>query len=51
MIIRKPLTEEQKKKLVDREKPSQEEVNHAIDELFVNLMNRVDELERERQAK
>ena len=50
MIIRKPLTEEQKKKLVDREKPSQEEVNHAIDELFIALMNRVDELEQERQA-
>lgn len=51
MIIRKPLTDEQKKKLAEREKPSQEEVNHAIDELFINLMNRVDELEQERQAK
>ena len=50
MIIKKPLTDEQKKKLADREKPSQEDLNHAIDELFINLMNRVDELEQERQA-
>ena len=51
MIIKKPLTEEQKKKLAAREVPSQEEINHSIDELFIALMNRVDELEQERQAK
>ena len=47
MIIRKPLTEEQKKKIAEREKPSQEEIQHAIDELFIALMNRVDALEQE----
>lgn len=47
MIIRKPLTEEQKKKIAEREKPSQEEIQHAIDELFIALINRVDALEKE----
>lgn len=50
MIIRKPLTEEQKKKLVDREKLSQEDINRGIEEFLVSLMNRIEELEQERQA-
>ena len=44
-IIRKPLTEEQKKFLANKAKPSAEEVQKATDELFLNLLLRVAELE------
>lgn len=46
MIIKRPLTEEQLKKISEREKPSQEEILKAQDELFMYLIERLDALER-----
>lgn len=48
-IIRKPLSEEQKKILADKEKPSAEEIQQAQDDLFMNLLTRVAELEDKQQ--
>lgn len=50
MIIKKPLTEEQKKKIAEREKPSQEEILNAQDQLFMYLLEKVDALEKELQV-
>ena len=44
-LIRKPLTEEQRKILENKTKPSAEEIQQATDELFLNLLLRVAELE------
>ncbi len=45
MIISKPLTDEQKKILAAKTKPSAEEVLAAQDFLFMNLLQRVAQLE------
>lgn len=44
-VIRKPLTEEQKEILKQKEKPSAEDVQQAQDQLFMYLLNKVAELE------
>lgn len=46
-IFTRPLTEEQLKKLKEREKPSQEEILAAQDRLFLFLLERVNTLEAE----
>lgn len=43
-----PLTQEQIKERAARTKPSAEDVQRAQDELFMNLLQRVAELEKER---
>lgn len=45
MLIRQPLTEEQKKILLNKTKPSAEDIQAATDDLFMNLLSRVAELE------
>lgn len=45
MIIRKPLTDKQKEKILAREKTSQEEINQAADSLFMFLMEKIETLE------
>lgn len=45
MIIKKPLTEEQKKILAARTKPAQDDINAAASALFLHLMQRVADLE------
>ena len=45
LLIRKPVTAEQKKILEAKKKPSAEDVQKATDELFLNLLLRVAELE------
>lgn len=47
MIIKKPLTEEQKKILAERTKPAQDDINQAANDLIWSLMQRVAKLEGE----
>lgn len=44
-IIRRPISEPQKEILAKKEKPSNEEVQQAQDQLFMYLLNKVAELE------
>lgn len=44
-IIKRPLTDEQKRKLSEREKPSQEDINAASDDLFMYLIEKINRLE------
>lgn len=46
MIFRKPLTDEQKKRIAEREKPTQEEINQAADSLIMYLMEEVESLKQ-----
>jgi len=48
MIFTRPITDEQKQKLIENQKPSQDDINAAASDLIWNLMQRVDELEKER---
>lgn len=45
MIIKRPLTEEQLKKISDKEKPSPQEILQAQDQLFMYLLQKVELLE------
>lgn len=45
LLVRKPLTDEQKERIVAKSKPSAEDIRRAQDDLFLNLMLRVAELE------
>ena len=49
-IFTRPLTDEQRKQIKEREKPSQDDVNAAANDLIWQLMQRVDELEKERDT-
>lgn len=54
MVIKRPLTLEQKKILENKSKPSQDDILAAQDDLFMYLMTRIAELESqldERQFK
>lgn len=46
MIIKRPLTEEQIKKISDKEKPTPEDILTAQDALFMYLLERVALLEQ-----
>ncbi len=48
MIIKRPLTKEQKKILADKSKPSQEEILAAQEQLFNYFNEKILELEKER---
>ena len=45
MIIRRPITQEQIKKMEARTKPTQEDIQEATDNLFMYLLRKVEELE------
>lgn len=45
-IFTRPVSDEQQKALDKKKSPSQEEINSAADWLFLNLLTRVEELER-----
>ena len=45
MIFTKPLTQEQRRELEQRTKPSTEQLQAAQDALFMNLLERVAQLE------
>ena len=45
MIIKRPISEEQKAKIEARGKPSQEEINQAANDLIWYLMQRIEQLE------
>lgn len=45
MIIKRPISEEQKAKIEARGKPSQEDINQAASDLILYLMRRIEELE------
>ena len=45
MIFRTPITDEQKKRLDERGKPTEAEIRRAEDELFLNIMQRLEVLE------
>ena len=45
MVIKKPLTDEQIKKIAERTKPAQDDINAAASALFLHLMQRVADLE------
>lgn len=49
-IFSRPLTPEQLAKLEAKKSPSQEDILHAQDELFMNLLQRVKELEDHQQG-
>ena len=44
-IVKRPLTDEDKKIIEGKSKPSAEDIQRASDELFMNLLLRVAELE------
>ena len=44
----RPVTQEQKKTLEERKKPSQEDINAAASDLIWQLMQKVEALEKER---
>ena len=46
MIERRPLSEEQQRKLKERERPSATDIQQAQDALFMYLLAKVEELER-----
>ena len=45
IIIRRPLSDEQKKLLEAKTKPSAEDILNAQDDLFMNILTRLSELE------
>lgn len=45
LIIRKPLSDEQKKLLEAKTRPSAEDILNAQDDLFMNILTRLAELE------
>lgn len=45
MEFTRPITQEQLQKLAERQKPSQEAINAAADQLIMNLLERVARLE------
>ena len=45
LIIKRPLTEEQKKYLANKDKPTQEDVRQAEDALFMSILLRLNALE------
>ena len=49
-IFTRPLTDEQKQKIAAKSKPSADDILHAQDELFMNLLQRVKELEDNQQG-
>lgn len=49
-IFTRPISAEQYAKIDARTKPSQEDILHAQDELFMNLLQRVKELEDHQQG-
>ena len=46
LIIKRPLTQEQKKILAAKQKPSAGEIQNAQDQLFMYLLEKVAELEQ-----
>ena len=44
-IFTRPLTDDQKQKIAAKSKPSAEDILRAQDDLFINLLLRVQELE------
>ena len=44
----RPLTDEQKKIIVERQKPSQDDINQAANDLIWQLMQEVEQLKKER---
>ena len=51
LIIKRPLTQEQKKILAAKQKPSAGEIQNAQDQLFMYLLEKVAELEIEFDGK
>ncbi|MBR0289852.1 MAG: hypothetical protein IJQ82_12825 [Selenomonadaceae bacterium] len=49
LIFQRPLTAEEKKFLESKTKPSQEDVQAAQDELFMNILLRLNELESKKE--
>lgn len=49
-IFTRPISAEQQDKIDARTRPSQEDILHAQDELFMNLLQRVKELEDNQQG-
>lgn len=49
-IFTRPISAEQKEKIAARAKPSQDAILKAQDELFLNLLLRVNELERKKDG-
>lgn len=49
-IFTRPISAEQQAKLDAKKRPSQEDILHAQDELFMNLLQRVKELEDHQQG-
>ena len=49
-IFTRPISAEQKAKLDEKKRPSQEDILHAQDELFMNLFQRVKKLEDNQQG-
>ena len=45
MIVKRPLTDEQLKKIAEREKPSQEDILNAQDQLFLYILQKLDALD------
>ena len=45
-IFQRPLTQEQRKALAKKKKPTNEDILRGQDELFMNLLNRVATLEQ-----
>ena len=45
LIIRRPLSDEQKKILEAKSRPSAEDILNAQDDLFMNILTRLNELE------
>ena len=48
MIIKKPLSEDDKKILADKEKPSAQMIQAAQDALFMSILTRLNDLERDK---
>lgn len=51
MIIRRPLSNEQRKILENKSKPTPEDIQSAQDSLFMYLMQKVEQLESELDQK
>lgn len=49
-IFTRPISAEQQAKLDAKKRPSQEDILHAQDELFMNLLQRVKQIEDNQQG-